>query len=577
MSPTSNKLWPVPPSTLADFLQKLPDIKGKQVVVGLSAYVAYLILRRLIIWPFVLSPLRKLPGPPVGNLILGQSRTIINSETGIPQREWVKKYGPVVRMVGPVGVERLIFMEPEYLHQILVKDWLQYPRPEYLRNILGIVTGHGLLTVTGDEHKQMRKAMNPAFSIPNLMAQTHMYWESIEGLINIFNDQLASVGPEGKILHVYDWMSKVTLDIICETAFGYKADSLHNPHNELAVAYEKLIALQSGPNIAKFILVMLVPGAPKLLASNWGYRNRWLFEKINLLRAPLPSPYFYPSNILYSHVITGEVSTLIGSMYEIRKLSKKMLEDKFAETAAQISDIDAKRDIMSILVRARKAEQEGKSGEQYVMNDQAMMDQVLTFLGAGHETTASGLTWTLWLLANDKESQRKLREELAPIMTENPHPDYRTLKDLKWLDCVVMESLRVMPPVPLTIRVAKEQGILNGMVIPKGTMFYIPIRVVNTWKVIWGEDAEEFHPERWLDLPKDYHPSFSMLSFIAGPHACIGKTMAIIEMKAVLAGLIVNFEFDPASEGQKAMPAAAITMKPTDGMPLRIRRIQPRA
>jgi len=103
---------------------------------------------------------------------------------------------------------------------------------------------------------------------------------------------------------------------------------------------------------------------------------------------------------------------------------------------------------------------------------------------------------SLWLLANDKESQRKLREELSPIMAENPRPDYRTLKDLKWLDCVVyvslrllfliiphstvrtsMESLRVMPPVPLTVRIAHEQGVLDGVVIPKGTMFYIPVHI----------------------------------------------------------------------------------------------------
>ncbi|KAJ3575027.1 hypothetical protein NP233_g1369 [Leucocoprinus birnbaumii] len=553
MSPTFSQLLQDPPSTLVEVLQKFPEIKGKQVAIGLSAYVTYLILHRLILWPFVFSPLRKLPGPPVGHLILGQSRQIITSESGIPQREWVKKYGPVVRMVGPVGIERLMFLEPEALHQILVKDWLQYPRPGFLRNILGIITGYGLLTVTGDEHKQMRKAMNPAFSIPNLMAQTHLYWEAINGLVSIFNDQLTTLGTEGKVLPVYDWMSKVTLDIICETGFGYKTDTLHNPHNELAVAYENLLSLQSGPNIAKLILLMFIPGGPKFLASDWAYRNRRVLQKI---------PFF------------AEVSVLIKSMYDIRKLSKKMLEEKFAETATHVSDIDAKRDIMSILVRARKADQEGRAGGQYAMNDQAMMDQVLTFLAAGHETTASGLSWTLWLLANDKESQRKLREELTPVMAENPHPDYRTLKDLKWLDCVVMESLRVMPPVPLTVRIAKEQGVINGIVVPKGTMFYIPIRVVNTWKVTWGEDAEEFHPERWLNLPKDYHPTFSMLSFIAGPHACIGKTMSIIEMKAVLAGLIVNFEFDPAFEGQKAKPAAAITMKPTDGMPLRIRRVR---
>jgi cytochrome P450 len=136
-----------------------------------------------------------------------------------------------------------------------------------------------------------------------------------------------------------------------------------------------------------------------------------------------------------------------------------------------------------------------------------------------------------------------------------------------------MESLRIMPPVPQTVRVANKTDYIDGILVPKGTLFYISIRVVNTWKPLWGEDAEEFHPERWLNLPKDYHPSFSMLSFIAGPHACIGKTMSILEMKAILAALIVNFEFEPSVEGQVAKPAAAITIKPTDGMPLRVRRV----
>ena len=93
-----------------------------------EAYVAYLIIHRLFLWPYLLSPLRKIPGPPLGNPILGQSPTIIKSESGIPQREWVKQYGPVVRVVGPIGIERIIFTKPEALHQILVTDWVDYPR-----------------------------------------------------------------------------------------------------------------------------------------------------------------------------------------------------------------------------------------------------------------------------------------------------------------------------------------------------------------------------------------------------------------------------------------------------------------
>lgn len=529
----------------------LADLKAYHLVLVISIFLTYGVVHRLFLWRYVFSPLRSVPGPALGHPLLGQIPTILMSESCIPKREWVKQYGPIVRIPGAFGTELLLFMKPEALQQILVKDWLDYPRPGYLKHILRIISGDGLLTVTGDEHKQMRKAMSSAFSIPNLIAQTDMYYKSIDGLLEIMHsemDQEKNSG-EGKQFLMYEWMSKVTLDIICETAFGYKVDTLHDPHNELAEAFEQLIGLQSGLNLGKLIMYTLIPGGPKLITSEWAYNHRHWF----------PTP----------------LREVIDSMYRIKRVSEAILREKMQDTAVVASDMDTKRDIMSLLVRARKADLDKDKGV-YAMSDQAMRDQVLTFLGAGHETTASGLSWTLWLLANDKESQDRLRAEVAPLFVKNPHMDYRTLKDLQWLDCVVMESLRVMPPVPLTIRVADKTDYIDGVLVPKGTALVIPIRVVNTWKEIWGEDAEEFSPKRWLALPKDYHPTFSLLAFIAGPHACIGKTMAIIEMKAVLAALIANFSFEPAYEGQVAKPASAITMKPTDRMPLRVRRV-PRA
>ncbi|KAK0467020.1 cytochrome P450 [Desarmillaria tabescens] len=518
----------------------------------IGALVVYKVIHQLFLYPYLLSPLRSVPGPPTGEPIFGPAAKLFDSEPGMAEQEWIKKYGSVIRILGPIGNERLIFMTPEALYHILVKGWLDYPRPQYLRHILGLVAGYGLLTVTGNEHRQMRKAMNPAFSIPNLMAQTDMYYDPIEGLIGVLSSQLP--GPEGAVLPVYEWMSKVTLDIICKTAFDYHTDSLHNPHNELAEAYEKLLSLQSGPNMIRFIFVVSLPGGAKFFSSKLAYKIRNVFSYIRLL-APL--------------------TPLIDSTHRIRDISKHILDQKMKETSESgitADDTHTKKDIMSILVRARQADLY-KDRTAYAISDAAMIDQVLTFLGAGHETTASGLTWTLWLLANDKKSQQRLRDEVCPVMAANPRPDYKTLKSMQWLDCVVMESLRVMPPVPATVRTTAKTDYIEGVLVPKGTLLHLCIRGVNTWQTIWGEDAEEFHPERWLNLPKAYNPAFSLLSFIAGPHGCIGKTMAIIEMKAVLAVLITNFEFEPAYDGQQAQPAAAITMKPADGMPLRIRRV----
>ncbi|GJJ15952.1 hypothetical protein Clacol_010231 [Clathrus columnatus] len=495
----------------------------------------YGVIYRLLLGPLYFSPMRNMPGPPLGNLVFGQFSNMIMSEPGLRHMEWAEKYGPVIRFIGPFGFERLLFLEPSALHRILVSEWLNFPRPASLRHTLGITAGYGLLTVTGNVHKLMRKTMNPAFSLTNLIAQTDMYYPPLEGFIKILYTKISNSSDlkNGIQLLMYDWMSKVTLDIICATAFDYHPDSVHQPDNELAVAYHQLLSLQSGANLARLFAVMSIPGFPALLRTKFAvkYRNY-------LFRGPLK-----------------DLRILVLALKQIKRVSHQMLDEKLSEI--DVKDSESKRDIMSLLVRARMDDQ----SDGYKMSDNDLIEQV---------TTASGLSWTLWLLAKNPECQKRLRDEVLPCIQDNPRPDYRTLKDLAYLDGVVMESLRVMPPVPFTIREAKEKDWIDGYYIPKGTMFYIPIRAVNTWTKIWGPDAKEFRPERWSNLPSTYNSNFSLLSFIAGPHSCIGRTMAIMEMKAIIAVLIAHFSFEPAYENQRAQPTAAITMKPADGLPLKV-------
>ncbi|SJL03784.1 related to Cytochrome P450 [Armillaria ostoyae] len=535
------------PETVADSL-RLSNLTFRLLFYVCGTYFVCRVLYWLIVYPRFFSPLRHLPGPPVGEPILGQARKIFSTQVGMAAQEWINEYGSIVRAVGPVGLERLIFITPEGLHQIMSRP-LDCPRPLYLRNFFELITGRGLLTVMGDEHKQMRRVMNPAFSLQNLMAQTDMYYEPITNLVNIISTKLDLNGGKGAVLPMYEWLSKVTLDIICETAFGYHADSLNNPHDELAEAYETLLNLQTGQNMFRFVFAMTLPGGPRFLSSDFAYKYRAFFKYTRFF---------------------GKFS--LRDVWEDSNISRQILSEKIKdleESGISADDMHAKRDIMSLLMRARANDTEQRG---YAMSDNIMVDQVLTFLGAGHETTASGLTWTLWLLANNKEYQSRLRDEVTPVFQENSRPDYRTLNGLEWLDCVIMESLRVMPPIPTTIRKTATTDYIDGVLVPEGTLLQICIRQINTWKHVWGEDAEEFRPERWFNLPKAYNPSYSHLSFLSGPHSCIGKTMAIIEMKAVLASLILNFDFDPAYPGQEAKPASAITMKPTDGMPLIVRR-----
>lgn len=162
---------------------------------------------------------------------------------------------------------------------------------------------------------------------------------------------------------------KVTLDIICETAFGYKTDCLHNPSNELAVAFESIASLQSGVNLAKLIFVISLPGGSRLSRSDFLFRHRLLLRRIPGLR---------------------NLGTLLDGLYRIRAISKELLRAKTADLSVSPDDTTTKKDIMSLLVKARKADLD--AGEE-AMSDRAMLDQMLTFLAAGHETTATGLSW----------------------------------------------------------------------------------------------------------------------------------------------------------------------------------------
>ncbi|KAI0688622.1 cytochrome P450 [Cytidiella melzeri] len=550
--------------TILDIRLNMTDVG--YVTLGL---VILMILHQLVLYPWVLSPLRRLPGPKgslwsLNYLLLGEFPKIMRTESGILQREWSKVYGNIVRAVGPFGIERVMFLSPSAMQKVLVDDWVEYPRPTFMRHILGMTAGYGLLTHTGDEHKAMRRTLNPAFSIASLSAQTDMYYGPIYSLVSILKLQCKAAarktGTRATVVPIYDWLSKATLDIICLAAFGYVTDSLHTPNNELADAYHDLLNLQNGENAARIIALVSIPGVPRLLRTEWLYRHCWLLGKIPHL---------------------GPIEVLISSMRRIKAIAARILEERTKDAmavGAADSLLAGKKDIMSLLVQSRMQDRRTGvgAGTKMIMSDEMMMEQVLTFLGAGHETTSSGLAWTLWLLATHPEAQDRLRAEVSPVLAQDSTPDFRTLKSMEYLNHVVMESLRVFPPVPMTIRQAQKGDYVDGVWIPKGTLFYVGIRVINTYKGFWGEDAEEFRPERWAELEKvpAYHPTHSFQTFINGPHHCIGKTMAIVEMKAVLAIMVANFKFLPAYAGQKAKPTAAVTMKPADNLPLLIEPIE---
>ena len=174
--------------------------------------------------------------------------------------------------------------------------------------------------------------------------------------------------------------------------------------------------------------------------------------------------------------------------------------------------------------------------------------------------------------------QHRLREEciknLAGKDANTIDPTTFDFETMPYLTAVCSEVLRLYPTVPGTMRVAVKDTTIGDVRIPKGTTALISCWAVNRSLALWGPDANEFNPDRWIEGPNAAHggaPSANaLLTFLHGPRSCIGQAFARTEMKCVLAALMIKFKFELADPNEKVEPAGFVTIKPRNGMKLKL-------
>jgi cytochrome P450 len=219
--------------------------------------------------------------------------------------------------------------------------------------------------------------------------------------------------------------------------------------------------------------------------------------------------------------------------------------------------------LLSLLFSA----QDGETG--CGLSDTQLRDEAMTLFLAGHETTANGLSWTLFLLANHPEENQKLRAELRTVLG-NDLPGINHLERLKFLDQVVRESLRLFPPAYVIGRRAIEDHRLAGIRIPKGSVL-----LASPWTVQRSEryysNPLEFRPERWTTDFRSTLPRFAFFPFGGGPRQCIGEGFAWMEMALVLAVLVRDWDFDLVP-GQQIRPHAAMRLRSNHPIRMNLRR-----
>ncbi|MCW5719013.1 MAG: cytochrome P450 [Bauldia sp.] len=217
-------------------------------------------------------------------------------------------------------------------------------------------------------------------------------------------------------------------------------------------------------------------------------------------------------------------------------------------------------DLIQALIDARDEE----TGE--AMTDVEIVDNLLTFIAAGHETTALALSWSFYLLSLDPVAERKVLAEAEAAGA----PDRLTpegVAGLGYTRQVISEALRLYPAAPALLRQPVEPVEIGGVKARPGTQIFIPIYAVHRHKALW-DNPDGFDPDRFAPEAGKMRHRYQYLPFGGGPRICIGMGFALTEAAALLAKLLPRFRFEVTEE---PVPVAQVTLRPRNGLPARLR------
>ncbi|KAJ4317917.1 hypothetical protein N0V94_004680 [Neodidymelliopsis sp. IMI 364377] len=489
------------------------------------------VLWKVLIYPFFLSPLRHLPQPPGGHFILGQFPRIFKEPSGEPHRDWIDNVpnDGVLYYRWLFNESRVLVTNPKALGEVLVQRNYEFVKPERIRKGLGRLLGVGILLAEGDEHKRQRKLLMPAFAFRHVKDLYPIFWSKSQEMTDRIL-KTTKTEPDGSVvIEVRDWASRATLDIIGVAGMGKDFDSLINPENELFQTYKRIFANNRGAQIVQLLLGLL---------------PHWVAINLPLKR-------------------NDEIGNAIGT---IKKVSRDLISAKRAQLQRGEKP---SHDILSVAL------------ESGGFTDEDLVNQLMTFLAAGHETTASAMSWAIYCLCKHPSTQQRLRTELRSSLPSLSDPtasiSSTDIDRLPYLNAVLQETLRLFPPVPLTMRETATDTTIQGSFIPRGTTIVISPWAVNTSTHLWGADAREFNPDRWLGSHANTggaESNYAITTFLHGPRSCIGKEFAKAEFACLVAALVGRFEVEFEEGHWELKIQGGITARPKGGLRVRLREVR---
>ncbi len=404
-----------------------------------------------------------------------------------------------------LGLYNTFLNDPKLIRHCFLTNADNYKQAFVRQAILKPILGDGLLTIDGDQWKRSRKILSPVFAPRNVAGFATPMRQCCENYVE-------QMEVTSETVEVAPIMSELTFLILSETLFsGDINDDVQAMLESVAYLLENV-------------------GKPDFL---------------DLLQAPTWIPRL------------SKVRGLQGVKHFRKHVSRIISNRKEALASGE----NTPNDFLTLLLQAEA------EGNRLTLKE--VEDNILTFIAAGHETTARGITWTLYLLSQSKTFRDKVEQEIDNLDTDTIPPE-KWVDELPWTTASFEEAMRLYPPAALMTRMAIEDDNFEGVHIPAGSQLVLAPWLLHRHKTLW-EHPERFDPERFIGENKNKIDRFAYLPFGVGARVCIGARFAMQEAAIILATLLRNLRFEYAGKAPP-WPVLKITLQPDNNMPMKISR-----
>lgn len=412
----------------------------------------------------------------------------------------------------------------EFVEEALSSNALLAKGPEY--TFLHSWLGTGLLTGTGNKWRTRRRMFTPAFHFRIL----EDFISTINNQSTILADKLGKMCSPGKRTDIVPLVTLCTLDIICETIMGTSIEAQHDEHSPYVKAVNRLGEL--------FILRMM---------------NPFLNSEFIFKRTSLGKEYYECLHTL--HTFTRKV---IAERKQFLQKQQRLKDQNDADD--DIGKQKGRRPFLDLLITEHLKDSTSISEED-------MREEVDTFMFEGHDTTAMGISWALFLIGHQPAEQQKIHDELDAIFGNDKHRPVTSddLKEMKYIESCIKEAQRLYPSVSFLTRTCEEPFKIGSVTLPAGTIVRVSVYSLHRDEDVFPK-PEEFHPERFLpENAKGRHP-FAYIPFSAGPRNCIGQKFALSEEKIVIANVLRRFKLKSLDQRDQINLVSELVLRPKSGL-----------